>query len=64
MQDIKCRKKKENSLKGKNQDNYQDSSNISTQTLPTKNEKNKSTNDFLGKKISGDAELISWLIGV
>ena len=64
MQDIKCKIKEENSPTKKKSENFQEFSHISTQISPILNEKNKTHNNFIGKKLSGDAELILWLSGV
>ena len=64
MQDIKCKIKKENSPTQKKSENFQEYSYISTQISPILNEKVKTNNKFIGKKLSGDAELILWLSGI
>ena len=64
MQDIKCKIKKENSPTQKKSENFQECSCISTQISPILNENVKTNNKFIGKKLSGDAELILWLSGI
>ena len=63
MQDTKTTKKKVNNLKIKNIEiNHDFFLRPSSPNINLNN--NKSPKQFLGKKLSGDAELISWLSGV
>ena len=64
MQNIKCKIKKEKSSTQKNSENFREYSYISTQISNNPTEKDKINNDFIGKKLSGDAKLILWLSGV
>ena len=63
MQDTRTIKKKENGIKNKNIEISHDY--FLAPSTPNLNiNTNKSSKNFLGKKLSGDAELISWLSGV
>ena len=64
MQDTKTKGKKESKSKNKKIDPDQDFFHSPTPISPTPTENNKPSKNFLGKKLSGDAELISWLSGV
>ena len=63
MQDTRTIKKKENGIKNKNIEISHDY--FLAPSTPNLNiNTNKSSKNFLGKKLSEDAELISWLSGV
>ena len=64
MQDTKTRGKKENRPKNKKIDPEQDFFLSPIPIEPNPAENNKPSKNFLGKKLSGDAELISWLSGI
>ena len=64
MQDIKTRGKKENRPKNKKIGPEQDFFLSPIPIEPNPAENNKPSKNFLGKKLSGDAELISWLSGI
>ena len=64
MQDTKTRSKKENRSKNKRIDPEQDFFLSPIPIDPNPAENNKPSKNFLGKKLSGDAELISWLSGI
>ena len=63
MQDLKTASKRENCPKTKNPEAYPDLF-LSPFPISQKISKNKSPNNFIGKKLTGDAELISWLSGI
>ena len=63
MQDIKTPNKKENKQKNKKFESNINYFNTPVVNTPYLDEKNQTTNKFLGKKLTGDAELISWLSG-
>ena len=63
MQDIKTAYKKENKQKNKKIESDLNSFNTPVVNNPYLIEKTQTINKFLGKKLTGDAELISWLSG-
>ena len=63
MQDTKTKSKKENRSKNKKTEAGLDFFHSPIPISPNPAE-NEPSNNFLGKKLSGDAELISWLSGV
>ena len=63
MQDIKTTNKKETKLKNKKFDSKINSFTAPIEINSSLAEKNKPPNKLIGKKLTGDAELISWLSG-
>ena len=64
MQDINTANKKESKQKNKKFESNLNLFNTPSVNIPFLNEKSKTTNKFLGQKLTGDAELISWLSGI